>query len=89
MELQITQCKLAKDGVDIILSKFNTPQKIVSLSDDKQADIIDAFNITSIFLDAILNRNSIIYFDNNISQVYPSERQLYKVNTSDTKASCL
>ena len=28
---------------------------MMSLSDDKQADIIDAFNTTSIYLDDILN----------------------------------
>ena len=35
---------------------------IMSLSDDKQADIIDAFNITSRYLDDILNINN-VYFD--------------------------
>ena len=34
----------------------------MSLSDDKQADIIDAFNATSRYLDDILNSNN-IYFD--------------------------
>ena len=28
---------------------------MMSLSDDKQADVIDAFNTTSIYLDTILN----------------------------------
>ena len=28
---------------------------MMSLSDDKQADVIDAFNTTSIYLDDILN----------------------------------
>ena len=37
-----------------------------------QADIIDAFNTTSIYLDIILNINN-VYFDNMISQIYPSE----------------
>ena len=43
---------------------------IMSLSDDKQADIIDAFNTTSRHLDDILNINC-IYFDNKVSQIYP------------------
>ena len=38
---------------------------IMSLSDDKQADIIDAFNTTSIYLDNILNINN-VYFDNMV-----------------------
>ena len=35
----------------------------MSLSDDKQADVIDAFNTTSRYLDDILNINN-VYFDN-------------------------
>ena len=38
---------------------------IMSLSDDKQADIIDAFNTTSIYFDNILNINN-VYFDNMV-----------------------
>ena len=58
------------------------------LSDDKQADIIDAFNTTSRYLDDILNINN-VYFDNMVSQIYPSELQLNKANTSDTEAAYL
>ena len=55
----------------------------MSLSEDKQAGVIDAFNTTSRYLDDILNINN-VYFDNMISQIYPSELQLNKANTSDT-----
>ena len=58
---------------------------MVSLSDDKQGDIIDAFNTTSRYLDDILNMNN-IYFDNIVRQIYPSELQLNKANTSSTEA---
>ena len=58
------------------------------LSDDKQADVIDAFNTTSRYLDGILNFNN-VYFDNIVSQIHPSELQLNKANTSDTEAACL
>ena len=58
------------------------------LSDDKQADVIDAFNTTSRYLDDILNINN-VYFDNLISQTYPSKLQLNKANASDTKAAFL
>ena len=61
---------------------------MISLSDDKQADVIDAFNITSRYLDDILNINN-VYFDNMVSQIYPSELQLNKANTSDTVAAFL
>ena len=49
---------------------------MMSLSDDKQADIIDAFNTTSRYLDDILNNNN-VYFDTLVSQIYPSELQLH------------
>ena len=56
---------------------------MMCLSDDKQAGVIDAFNTTSRYLEDILNINY-IYFDNVVSQIYPSELQLNKANTSDT-----
>ena len=59
---------------------------MMSLSDDKQADIMDAFNTTSRYLDDILNINN-DYFDNMVSQITPSERQLNKANTSDNEAA--
>ena len=61
---------------------------MMSLSGDKQTDVIDAFNTTSRYLDDILNINN-VYFDNMVSQIYPSELQLNKANTSDTKATFL
>ena len=61
---------------------------MMSLSEDKQADVVDAFNTTSKYLDDILNINN-VYFDNMVSQIYPSELQLIKDNTSDTKAAFL
>ena len=59
---------------------------MMSLSDDKQADIIDAFNTTSRYLDDILNINN-VYFVNMLSQIYSSELQLNKANTFDTEAA--
>ena len=59
---------------------------MMSLSNDNQADIIDAFNTTSRYLDDILNINN-VYFDTIVSQIYPSELQLNKANTSDMKAA--
>ena len=61
---------------------------MMSLSDDKQADVIDAFNTTSRYLDDILNINN-VYFDNMVSQIYPSELQLNKANASDTEGAFL
>ena len=61
---------------------------MMSLSDDKQADVIDAFNTTSRYLDDILNINN-VYFDNTVSQIYPSKLKLNKANASDTEAKFL
>ena len=61
---------------------------MMSLFDDKQADVIDAFNSTSRYLDDILNINN-VYFDNMVSQIYPLKIQPNKTNTSDTEAAFL
>ena len=61
---------------------------MMSLSDDKQADVIDAFNTTSRYLEDILNINN-VYSDNMVSQIYPSELQLNKANTADKEAAFL
>ena len=61
---------------------------MVSLSDDKQADIFYAFITTPRYLDDILNTNN-VYFDTMVSQIYPSKLLLNKANTSDTKAAFL
>ena len=58
---------------------------MVSLSDDKKADIVEAFDTISRYVDDILNINN-IYFDNMVRNLYPSELQLNKANTSVTEA---
>ena len=44
---------------------------MMSLSDDKQVDSIDAFNTKFRYLDDILNIAN-VYFDNMVCQIYPS-----------------
>ena len=61
---------------------------MMSLSDDKQADVIDAFKTTSRYLDDIFNIGN-VYFDKMVSHIYPSELQLNKANTPDTEAAFL
>ena len=61
---------------------------MMSLSGDKQADTIDAFDTTSRYLDDILNIDN-AYFDSMVSQIYPSELQLNRANTSDTEFAFL
>ena len=53
------------------------------LSSDNQADVIKAFNSTSRYLDDRLNIDN-PYFEGMVKQIYPSELQLNKANTSDT-----
>ena len=59
-----------------------------SLSRENQADIIEAFNSTSRYLDDLLNIDN-IYFDQMVDRIYPTELQLNRANSSDTEASFL
>ena len=61
---------------------------MTSLSDDNQADITEAFNSTSRYLDDHLNIDN-PYFEGMVNQIYPTELQLPKANTSDTEAPLL
>ena len=55
------------------------------LSDNNQTDITKAFNSTSRYLDDLLNIDN-PYFEQMVGQMYPSELQLNKFNSSDTEA---
>ena len=61
---------------------------LTSLSGDNQADIIEAFNSTSRYLDDLLNIDN-PYFEGMVKQIYPPELQLNKAFTSDTEAPFL
>ena len=58
---------------------------MLSLSDNNQAEIIEAFNSTSRYLDDLLNIDN-SYFEQMVGQIYPTELQLNKTNSSDTEA---
>ena len=58
-------------------------------SADKDAEIIEAFNSTSRYLDDLLNIDDNTYIDGMVKQIYPSELQLNKANSSDTEAPFL
>ena len=55
-----------------------------SLSDDQQADVIDAFNTTSRYFDDIFSINN-VYFGSVVGQVYPSGLWLDKAGASGTE----
>ena len=59
-----------------------------SLSRENQADIIEAFNSTSRYLDDLLNIDN-IYFEQMVNRIYPAELQLNKANSSDTETPFL
>ena len=61
---------------------------MLSLSDNNQADIIEAFNSTSRYLDDLLNIDN-PYFEQMVGQIYPTELQLNKANSSDSEAPFL
>ena len=61
---------------------------VLSLSDNNQTDIIEAFNSTSRYLGDLLNIVN-PYLEQMVGQVYPTELQLNKANSSDTQAPFL
>ena len=61
---------------------------MMSLSEDNQSGIFEAFNSTSRYLDDLLNIDN-NFFDSMVNRIYPSELQLNKANVSDAEASFL
>ena len=61
---------------------------MMSLSADKDAEIIEAFNSRSRYLDDLLNIDN-TYFDSMVKQIYTPQLQLNKANSSDTEAPFL
>ena len=61
---------------------------MTSLSEFKQADIIEAFKSTSRYLDDLLNIDN-PYFEGMFNRIYPPELQLNNASTSNTKAPFL
>ena len=61
---------------------------MMSLSDVKQTEIIEAFKSNYRYLDDLLNFD-IPYFEGLVNRIYPPELQLNKTNTADTEAPFL
>ena len=61
---------------------------MLSLSEDTQSDVIEAFNSTSRYPDDLLNIGN-NFFDSMVNHIYSSELQLNKPNVSHTEASFL
>ena len=62
--------------------------KEISLPGDTQADVTEASNARSRYLDDLLNIDN-PYFERMVNQMYPAKLQLNNTNTSDIKASFL
>ena len=60
---------------------------MLSLSEDNQSGVIEAFDSTSRYLDDLLNIDN--FFDSMVNRIYPSELQFNKANVSDIEASFL
>ena len=74
-------------GKDLVLFCYEK-DFMMSLSADKDTEIIEALNSTSRNMDDLLNIDN-TYFDGMVKQIYPSELQLNKVNSSETEAPFL
>ena len=61
---------------------------MLSLPEDNQSDVIQAFKSSSRYLNDLLDIDN-NFFDSMVNRIYPSELQLNKANVSDTKASFL
>ena len=61
---------------------------MLSLSEDNQYDVIEAFNSDSRYLDDLLNIDN-NFFDSMVNRIYPLELKLNKANVSDAEASLL
>ena len=58
---------------------------MLSLSHNNQADVVEAFNSTSRYMDDLLNIDN-PYFEQKVSQIYSTELQLNKAISSYTEA---
>ena len=83
---QIVGTNCAPLVVDLFLFCYGR-DLMMAFADDTQADTIQVFNTTSRYLYDILNIDS-PYFEVMVTQMYPTELQLNKANSTDTEAPC-
>ena len=57
---------------------------MLSLSDNNQAVVVEAFNFTLRYIEDLLNIDN-LYFEQMVGQIYPTELQLNKANSSVTE----
>ena len=59
---------------------------MLSLSEDNQSGVIEAFSSTPRYLDDLLNIDN-DFFESMVNRIYPSELQVNKANVSDIESS--
>ena len=75
--------KCAPPAADLFLFCYER-DFMMSLSEEKQSEVIEAFSSTSRYFDDLLSIDN-KYFDSFISQINPSELFVtYKANSSET-----
>ena len=79
-----TTCNCAPLVADLSLFCY-VKDFMLSLSDNNQTDIIEAFNSTSRYFDDLPYIDN-PYFDQMVGQIYPTELLLNKANSSDIEA---
>ena len=74
---------LRETSSNIICEDFAISKYV--FTNEKQYDLVDAFNSTSRYLDDLLNIDNIL-FEHMVHRIYPTELKLNKGNASDTEA---
>ena len=74
--------------IESVSEGFPSYSFMLSLSEDTQSDVIQAFNSTSRYLDDLLNNDN-NFFNSMVNCIIPSELHLNRANVSDTDASFL
>ena len=72
---------------DLVLFYYER-ELMLSLFDNNQSDVIEAFNSTSKYLDDLLNIDN-SYFEQTLGPIYPTELQLNNANSFNTETPFL
>ena len=80
--------KIDKTKILMMNGSLMKVESMLSLSDNNQTDVIEAFNSTSRYLDDLLNIDN-TYFEQMVGQIYPIELQFNKAYSFDTEAPFL
>ena len=85
---QIVGIPIGTNCAPLVAVLFLFCYESLSQSDNNQTDIIEAFNSTIRYLDDLFNIDY-PYFEQMVGQIYPTELQLNKANSSNTEAPFL